>query len=123
MYPRRSMDGCFNLYTENPLIFLQFTVPTTYKPHHNPIQIRLSYAITRTITLRTIVTILTAHQFVINPKGPYANSCRSSIEFLECIWKICYNLYHYRLGEIPDVVCAIDDVEEEYSEQELAKMQ
>jgi len=96
---------------------------SSYKPHRDPLQIRLSTALTLLLTLLTVVTLLTAHQFVINPKGRYANSCKSSIEFLECIWKICYNLYHCRLGEIHDVVCAIDDEwEEEYSEQELAEM-
>lgn len=86
-----------------------------------PVQIRLSWAIILTATLLTVGMLVTAHQFVSNPKGKYAGWCRSSIETLECIWKICYNLYHCRLGEIHDALCAIDD-EDDYTEQELQTM-
>jgi len=95
---------------------------TSYKRLRDPIKVRLSYAITLTITILTLGMFVTAHQLLSNPKGRYANSCVRSIECLECIWKLCYNLYHCRLGEIHDVVCAIDDEEEDYTEQELATM-
>ena len=66
--------------------------------------------------------LVTLHQLISNPKGKYVDWCQSIIARLECVWRLCYNLYHCRLGEIHDkVVCAIDE-EEEYTKQELQTM-
>ena len=56
-----------------------------------------------------------------NPDGKYATCCRSIVEKLEFFWKLCYNLYHCQLGEKHDVVCAIDE-DDDNTEQELQTM-
>jgi len=38
------------------------------------------------------------------------------------VWKVLYNLYHCRLGDIPAVVCADDDEDDEYTDEDLETM-
>ena len=73
------------------------------------------------LTFVPIGMLLTAHQFESYPEGQCTNFCRLSLNTLECIWKVIYNLYHCRLGDIPSVVCATDD-EDEYTEEDLERM-
>lgn len=72
-------------------------------------------------TFVPIGMLLTAHQFESYPEGQCTNFCRLSLTTLECIWKVIYNLYHCRLGDIPSVVCATDE-EDEYTEDDLERM-
>lgn len=67
----------------------------------------------------------TAHAFENRPESTYANFCRLVLHTARCVFRLAYNLYHCRLGEIPAVVCALDDEDEygrEYTDEELDRM-
>ncbi|KAL7468834.1 hypothetical protein ACHAXS_009068 [Conticribra weissflogii] len=67
--------------------------------------------------------LATAHSMENNPEGTFANCCRVSLGTVACVYGVIYNLYHCRLGDIPQVVCAADeDVMEVYTDEELERM-
>ena len=66
--------------------------------------------------------LITAHRMEHNPEGNFANCCRVSLHTVTCIYKVIYNLYHCRLGDIPQVVFASELEEEEYTDEEIERM-
>lgn len=67
--------------------------------------------------------LATAHHMENNPEGTFANCCRVSLGTVACVYGVIYNLYHCRLGDIPQVVCATDeDVMDDYTDEELERM-
>jgi len=67
----------------------------------------------------------TAHTFERSPESTYANFCRLTLHTMRCAYRLAYNLYHCRLGEIPGVVCALEDEDEygrDYTDEELDTM-
>jgi len=67
--------------------------------------------------------LATAHHMENNPEGTFANCCRVSLGTVACVYGVVYNLYHCRLGDIPQVVCAADeDVMDDYTDEELERM-
>mmetsp|Transcript_35810 Transcript_35810/g.86440 ORF Transcript_35810/g.86440 Transcript_35810/m.86440 type:complete len:441 (-) Transcript_35810:1578-2900(-) len=67
--------------------------------------------------------LLTAHRMEHDPEGTYANCCRVSLHTVSCIYGVMYNLYHCRLGDIPQVVFASElEQEEEYTDEEIERM-
>ena len=67
--------------------------------------------------------LFTAYQFERNAEGIFTNCCRWSIRTARCTGRVLYNVYHCRLGEIPPIVCATDDDDDEYTDEELERMQ
>ena len=66
--------------------------------------------------------LITAHRMENDPEGNFANCCRVLLHTVNCIYKVIYNLYHCRLGDIPQVVFASELEEEEYTEEEIERM-
>ena len=71
------------------------------------------------------VTLYTAHAFEYNAEGTYANFCRLQLNCMSTVYSFLYNLWHCRLGEVADVVCAMDDEDEygaKFTDEELERM-
>ncbi len=66
--------------------------------------------------------LVTAHRMENDPEGTYANCCRVGLHTVNCVYKVIYNLYHCRLGELPMVVFASDLEEDEYTDEEIEAM-
>ena len=66
--------------------------------------------------------LITAHRMEHAPEGNFANCCRVLLHTVTCIYKVIYNLYHCRLGDIPQVVFASELEEEEYTDEEIERM-
>ncbi|KAL9189240.1 hypothetical protein ACHAXT_011730 [Thalassiosira profunda] len=66
--------------------------------------------------------LITAHRMEHNPEGTFANCCRVSLHTVRCAFKVVYNLYHCRLGEIPPALFASELEEDEYTEEEMERM-
>ena len=66
--------------------------------------------------------ITTAHFMEHHSEGNVANCCRVILHTVHCIWKVVYNLYHCRLGDIPQVVFASELEEEDFTDEELERM-
>ena len=79
-----------------------------------------------TIFLSMLITftgmLITAHRMEHHPEGNFANCCRVLLHTVNCIYKVIYNLYHCRLGDIPQVVFASELEEDEYTEEEIERM-
>ena len=79
-----------------------------------------------TIFLSMLITftgmLVTAHRMEHHPEGNFANCCRVLLHTVNCIYKVIYNLYHCRLGDIPQVVFASELEEDEYTEEEIGRM-
>eukprot|EP00581_Thalassiosira_minuscula_P036038 CAMPEP_0184443900 /NCGR_PEP_ID=MMETSP0740-20130409/887_1 /TAXON_ID=385413 /ORGANISM="Thalassiosira miniscula, Strain CCMP1093" /LENGTH=125 /DNA_ID=CAMNT_0026812417 /DNA_START=171 /DNA_END=548 /DNA_ORIENTATION=+ len=53
----------------------------------------------------------------------YTTTTNTTTKQVNCIYKVIYNLYHCRLGDIPQVVCAAeleDDLE--YTDEEMERI-
>ena len=71
------------------------------------------------------VTLYTAHAFEHDAHGQYANFCRLQLNCMSTVYSFLYNLWHCRLGEVADVVCAMDDDDEygtKFTNEELVRM-
>ena len=66
--------------------------------------------------------LITAHRMENDPEGNFANCCRVLLHTVNCIYKVIFNLYHCRLGDIPQVVFASEFEEDEYTEEEIEQM-
>ena len=79
-----------------------------------------------TIFLSMLITftgmLITAHRMEHHPEGNFANCCRVLLHTVNCIYKVIYNLYHCRLGDIPQVVFASELEEDEYTEEQIERM-
>jgi hypothetical protein len=92
-----------------------FTVPS--------LQISLLPAIVLILFVALVGMLLTAHQMENSPEGTFANCCRVSLATVSCICKVIYNLYHCRLGDIPQVVFASHfEDDDELTDEELERM-
>lgn len=65
--------------------------------------------------------VFTAFMYQERPESTFTNCCRLSINTSKTAWSIAFNLYHCRLGEIPPIVCAMDD-EDDLSDDEIERM-
>ena len=63
--------------------------------------------------------LVTAHRMEHHPEGNFANCCRVLLHTVNCIYKVIYNLYHCRLGDMGDIV---ESEEDEYTEEEIERM-
>ncbi|KAL7481228.1 hypothetical protein ACHAW6_006910, partial [Cyclotella cf. meneghiniana] len=87
------------------------------------LQISLLPAIVLILFVALVGMLLTAHQMENSPEGTFANCCRVSLATVSCICKVIYNLYHCRLGDIPQVVFASDfEDDDELTDDELQRM-
>ncbi len=90
--------------------------------HGDPLHIPLAWVILLILATNSFATLMTAYKFEYDPEGNFANFCRLCMNTFDCVWKLIYNLYHCRLNEIPTVVSAAEDDDDEYTEQELRAM-
>jgi hypothetical protein len=97
---------------------------STFKPSFNMPQLQLSLIPAIFLILFVTVTgmLITAYQMEHAPEGTFANCCRVSLTTVSCIYKVVYNLYHCRLGEIPQVVFASEFDDDELTDEELERM-
>jgi hypothetical protein len=65
--------------------------------------------------------VLTAFMYQVHPESMFTNCCRLSINTSRTAYQIGFNLYHCRLGDIPPIVCAMDD-EDDLDDEEIARM-
>ena len=86
------------------------------------VNISLFLALFLAVIIALAGMLVTAHQMEHDPEGTYANCCRVSLHTVNCIYKVVYNLYHCRLGEIPQVVLASELEEDEYTDEEIERM-
>jgi hypothetical protein len=67
--------------------------------------------------------LCTAFMFQVRPESTFTNCCRLSVHCLRTIYLILWNLYHCRLGDIPPVICATDDDNnDELQDEEIQRM-
>mmetsp|Transcript_8439 Transcript_8439/g.19817 ORF Transcript_8439/g.19817 Transcript_8439/m.19817 type:complete len:356 (+) Transcript_8439:127-1194(+) len=92
------------------------------KFHAPSVQISLVPALFLLIFLSLTGMITTAHFMEHHSEGNVANCCRVILHTVHCIWKVVYNLYHCRLGDIPQVVFASELEEEDFTDEELERM-
>jgi hypothetical protein len=65
--------------------------------------------------------VFTAFMYQVHPESMFTNCCRISINTSRTAYLIGFNLYHCRLGDIPPIVCAMDD-EDDLDDEEIARM-
>jgi len=65
--------------------------------------------------------VCTAFMYQVYPESIFTNCCRLSISTAKSCSSITFNIYHCRLGEIPPIVCAMDD-DDDLSDDELERM-
>eukprot|EP00571_Detonula_confervacea_P015609 CAMPEP_0172308364 /NCGR_PEP_ID=MMETSP1058-20130122/8977_1 /TAXON_ID=83371 /ORGANISM="Detonula confervacea, Strain CCMP 353" /LENGTH=323 /DNA_ID=CAMNT_0013020757 /DNA_START=437 /DNA_END=1408 /DNA_ORIENTATION=+ len=92
------------------------------KVHAPSIRLSLLPAILLLVFVSLTGMLATAHQMEHDPEGTFANCCRVSLHTANCIYKVVYNLYHCRLGDIPQVVFASELEEDEYTDEEIERM-
>ena len=86
-------------------------------------KIGLFKAIFFLLLICTTGMLLTAHSLEHHPEGTFANCCRVSLHTVNCVYRVMFNLYHCRLGELPGIICGGSELEEdEYTEEELERM-
>ena len=90
--------------------------------HAPSVQISLVPALFLLLFVSLTGMITTAHFMEHHSEGNVANCCRVMLHTVHCIWKVVYNLYHCRLGDIPQVVFASELEEEDYTDEELERM-
>jgi len=92
------------------------------KLHGPSVQLSIIPVILLSILTTFIGMLITAHRMEHDPEGNFANCCRVLLHTVNCIYKVIYNLYHCRLGDIPQVVFASELEEEEYTDEEIERM-
>ena len=63
----------------------------------------------------------TAFMYQLRPESIFTNCCRLSVNCAQTSYAIFFNLYHCRLGEIPPIVCAMED-DDDLDDEELERM-
>jgi len=86
------------------------------------VQLSIIPVVLLSVFITFIGMLITAHRMENDPEGNFANCCRVLLHTVNCIYKVMYNLYHCRLGDIPQVVFASELEEEEYTEEEIERM-
>ena len=92
------------------------------KLHGPSVQLSIIPVVLLSVLITFIGMLITAHRMENDPEGNFANCCRVLLHTVNCIYKVIYNLYHCRLGDIPQVVFASELEEEEYTEEEIERM-
>jgi len=92
------------------------------KLHGPSVQLSIIPVILLSVLITFIGMLITAHRMENDPEGNFANCCRVLLHTVNCIYKVIYNLYHCRLGDIPQVVFASELEEEEYTDEEIERM-
>lgn len=98
---------------------------SSFKPSFKMPELQLSLipAIFLILFVALVGMLITAYQMEHSPEGTFANCCRVSLTTVSCIYKVIYNLYHCRLGEIPQVVFASEfENDDELTDEELERM-
>ena len=65
--------------------------------------------------------VCTAFMYQARPRSTFTNCCRLTVNCIRSVFAIASNLYYCRLGDIPPIVCAMDD-EGDLTDEELARM-
>ena len=87
------------------------------------LQLSIIPAIFLIMFVTVIGMLITAYQMEHSPEGTFANCCRISLTTVSCIYRVIFNLYHCRLGEIPQVVFASEfENDDELTDEELERM-
>ena len=89
------------------------------------VQIPLWPVILLSVIFFPAVTLYTAYAFEHEAEGTYANFCRLQLSCMTTVYSFLYNVWHCRLGEAADVVCAMDDEDEygaKFTDEELERM-
>ena len=87
------------------------------------LQLSIIPAIFLIIFITVIGMLVTAYQMEHSPEGTFANCCRVSLTTVSCIYRVIFNLYHCRLGEIPQVVFASEfENDDELTDEEMERM-
>lgn len=97
----------------------------SFKPSFKMPEVKISLipAIFLILFIAVIGMLITAHQMEHHGEGTFANCCRVSLTTVSCVYKVIYNLYHCRLGEIPQVVFASEfEDDDELTDEELQRM-
>jgi len=92
------------------------------KLHGPSVQLSIIPVVLLSVLITFIGMLITAHRMENDPEGNFANCCRVLLHTVNCIYKVMYNLYHCRLGDIPQVVFASELEEEEYTDEEIERM-
>jgi hypothetical protein len=104
---------------------LSSTTSTTGHTYTNMYIPKITISIIPAILLLLFITIsamiITAYQIEHTPEGTFANCCRISHHTIQCIYKLLYNIYHCRLGNIPEILHPHDD-DTDYTDEELERM-
>lgn len=98
---------------------------SSFKPSFKMPEVKISLipAIFLILLITVIGMLITAHQIEHHREGTFANCCRVSLTTVSCVYKVIYNLYHCRLGEIPQVVFASEfEDDDELTDEELQRM-
>ena len=89
------------------------------------VQIPLLPVLLLSVIFFPAVTLYTAYAFEHDAEGTYTNFCRLQLNCMSTVYSFLYNLWHCRLGEVADVVCAMDDEDEygtKFTDEELERM-
>ena len=65
--------------------------------------------------------VCTAFMYQARPESTFTNCCRLSVNCIRSAYGIVFNLYHCRLGDIPPIVCAMED-DDDLDNAELERM-
>jgi hypothetical protein len=97
------------------------TIHTNTNMQLPTITISIIPAISLLLFITISAMIITAYQIEHTPEGTFANCCRLSHHTIHCVYKLLYNIYHCRLGNIPEILHPHDD-DTDYTDEELERM-
>ena len=97
------------------------TIHTNTNMQIPTITISIIPAILLLLFITTSAMIITAYQIEHTPEGTFANCCRVSHHTINSVYKLLYNIYHCRLGNIPEILHPHDD-DTDYTDEELERM-
>jgi hypothetical protein len=89
------------------------------------VQIPLLPVVLLSVLFFPAVALYTAYAFERHPEGTYANFCRLQLNCMSTAYTFLYNMWHCRLGEAAEVVCAMDDEDEygqKFTDEDLERM-
>ena len=77
------------------------------------------------ITVATVLIycgmVYTAFMYQARPDSTFTSCCRLTVNCIRSACAITLNLYHCRLGDIPPIICAMDDADD-LDDEELERM-
>ena len=120
-YGYDSYDSYGSTSTSSPYEWGSSSKSSSFPSFKMPeLQLSIIPAIFLIIFITVIGMLVTAYQMEHSPEGTFANCCRVSLTTVSCIYRVIFNLYHCRLGEIPQVVFASEfENDDELTDEEL----